>query len=121
MYANIIKKQRRFVLNQFRRFSTVNEPEVIIEPKQNETRQEEIIDIKPVKSENDKFKIEDVYTIKSKKLPERNILNFIDKTRITNPNVTFSNTYDRDAFNKDDFKEINPIPVSAKLGPFEVK
>ncbi len=119
MYANIIK-QRRLIENVLKRFANENEPEIIIEQKKTEAPKEEIIDIQAQKNENDKYKIEDIYTIKSKKLQEKNIFDYIDKTRITNPNVSFSNSYDKETFNKNGFEDSNPIPVSSRLGPFEV-
>jgi hypothetical protein len=81
---------------------------------------EETIDIKSVKNESEKITISDMYTIKSKKLGPRNAANFIDKTRITNQNVTLYDEFDKEVFSKDDFETMNPIPVSSRLGPFEV-
>jgi CDGSH-type Zn-finger protein len=118
MYAKLI--QRRVFLTGLKRLSSTIEPEVIIEQAKTEAPKEEVIDIQAQKNEGDKFKIDDIYQIKNKKLPERNIFNHIDRTRITNPNVSFSNHYDKEAFAKTGFEESNPIPVSAKLGPFEI-
>ena len=121
MYAKLIKQKKNFFYKTLKLFSTNNEPEIILDTPNENKIIEEIIDIKAQKNENDKFKIDDVYNIKSKKLGPPNIANFIDKTRIVNPNVTFSDTFIKEEFNKDDFEEMNPIPISPKLGPFEVK
>ena len=82
--------------------------------------------------------------VKPKKKPEVDILNIIDTSKITNPNVIFVNKYRkteyneelRDSTNTDNFKKLinpnsiqfdskdtskaTPIPLSPKLVPYEV-
>jgi hypothetical protein len=119
MLARLIRTKIPIFLQTFR-FSTHQDPEILTEKPTGKKIIEETIDIKSVKSADQKLTISDMYEIKSKKLGPRNVANFIDKTRITNPNVELHDEFDREVFSKDEFESINPIPVSAKLGPFEV-
>lgn len=64
-------------------------------------------------------KIVDIYHIKSKKMGPANINKVIDKSRINHPNVKLSNFNVKD-FNKDHFATNKLVPISPKLGPFEV-
>jgi hypothetical protein len=82
---------------------------------------EETIEVEPINNqqENSSIKITDLYSIKSKKLGDPNIKKFIDSSKFTNNNAKLR-VYSKEDFNKDPFKNSNLIPVSPKLGPFEV-
>lgn len=64
--------------------------------------------------------IKDMYKITSKKMPSPNIRNLIDSSRFVNPNVKLG-LFTTDRLNQDYFVDKKHIPISAKLGPFEVK
>ncbi len=81
---------------------------------------EETIEVEPINNKQESnFKITDVYSIKSKKLGDPNIKNIIDSTKFKNNNVKLR-IYTKEDYNKDPFKNSKLIPVSPKLGPFEV-
>ena len=65
------------------------------------------------------IKLKDIYEIKSKKMPPRDIDNLIDRSKFENKNVKM-----RSVFLKEDKigREVdrNYIPVSPRLGPFEI-
>ena len=82
---------------------------------------EETIEVEPINNqqESSSIKITDLYSIKSKKLGDPNIKKIIDSSKFTNNNVKLR-VYSKEDYNKDPFKNSNLIPVSPKLGPFEV-
>lgn len=63
--------------------------------------------------------IKDVYTIKSKKMGPPDINKIIDRSKITHPGVKLSN-FDPKTFSNNEFENKNPIPISPRLGPYEV-
>jgi hypothetical protein len=82
---------------------------------------EDTIEAEPIESTTEKeFKITDMYTIKSKKLGDPNIKKIIDSTKFQHNNVKLR-AYNKEDYNKDSFKNSTLIPVSPKLGPFEVR
>lgn len=81
---------------------------------------EETIEVEPINNQQESsIKITDLYSIKSKKLGDPNIKKIIDTSKFTNNNVKLR-VYSKEDYNKDPFKNSNLIPVSPKLGPFEV-
>lgn len=81
---------------------------------------EDTIEVEPINNQQEnEFKITDMYSIKSKKLGDPNIKKMIDPTKFQHNNVKLR-VYDKEDYNKDPFKNSIMIPVSPKLGPFEV-
>jgi hypothetical protein len=86
-----------------------------------EINQEDTIEVEPINNQpENEFKITDIYSIKSKRLGDPNIKKVIDSSKFQHNNVKLR-VYDKEDYNKDPFKNSKMIPVSPKLGPFEVK
>jgi len=90
-------------------------------PEINSNSNHDTIEAEPIDNTTEKeFKITDMYTIKSKKLGDPKIKNIIDSSKFLHNNVKLR-VYNKEDYNKDSFKNSALIPVSPKLGPFEVR
>jgi CDGSH-type Zn-finger protein len=102
-----------FLINQKYVFCNKEEAEVTSNVEINEKN---VIDIGEPK-EKDIIRIQNIYDINSKKMGPPVIKNFIDSSKITNPNVTLG-IFSFEKMAKDERTKF--IPVSPKLGPFEI-
>jgi hypothetical protein len=74
----------------------------------------------PVTNNENNMKIRDIYDIKYKKMGAPDINKLIDKSKFVNKNVKLS-VYSHEEYEKNPLADQNLIPVSAKIGPFEVR
>jgi CDGSH-type Zn-finger protein len=77
----------------------------------------EIVNTNMPEENNENVKIHTFYNIESKKMEFPNVLKHIDNSKINNKNVTLQ-LFNREIFNLE--YEEKFIPVSPKLGPFEI-
>jgi hypothetical protein len=82
----------------------------------NEIKAEKVVDI----SSEHGSRLNDMYKIQSNKMGQPNIKNIIDTSKFIHNNVKVG-TFNDKKFNKDHFENRPLIPVSPRLGPFEVK
>jgi hypothetical protein len=65
------------------------------------------------------FKIDEVYKVDTKKMGHPNPKSHVDLSRITNKNFKILN-FSTESFNKKSITKENAVPISSKLGPFEI-
>jgi hypothetical protein len=75
----------------------------------------EITDLQKVKT----YKVQDVYSIQSKKMGHPDPQKHFDFTRVKNGHF-YATTFSKAKFNKRMITKETAIPISAKLGPFEI-